>query len=199
MPDMFRRVGIAVVVVATLVSACTNTQDDAYTIASDIVARSGSSVDIGDRPTTEFGDGCIAEIVRDEYGFPVEVQRCDENDGLEPGQPDPPSDFGSWLGSPDALSVASIVRELAVTGECENGALLTERLRSLADASALLAQSSDADLRVLGDHLHELGVELDSLGSSCSLGRTAWLEVVDETTNLLALINDQIESLRESS
>jgi hypothetical protein len=118
--------------------------------------------------------GCILETVRDEYGFVIEIQNCEETTP-EHGTVQAPSELlTQWVGSPEALAVVAAVRQLALADSCSDPNHSQELLGSIEIAAAALEASDDLFTSELGIALQGLRSDLSRLVAACGISRTAW-------------------------
>lgn len=177
---------------ALLLSSCGGGRPPSES-AEQIVA-SIELVELGVESTNRVVENsCVVETLRDEYGFLVDVQSCDIP-ADKGDQAIAPSDLSTWLGSPDAAGLVSLVRDISITGDCTASTHDAELISQLAERHDLLQRSADPSVATLGQLVGQLHSALDRLQGACVFGERAWAETAPEATAALRNINDFLDS-----
>ena len=136
-----------------------------------------------EEPDIDVPEGCVLVEEVDEYGFPIDVIRCD--DDVPPPRPTGTDlSYAEWVGSDDAVALASAIRDaLVLQTSCGDPSGLAELI--------LLVAGSPDEVR---EPLQKAAAELAQAALFCNRDPEAWQDHMELATAYLeAFIVDASE------
>lgn len=122
-----------------------------------------------DAPTIEVPEGCVLEEAIDEYGFPIDVVRCDGAEPAPTTTQGPDLAVGDWVGSDEASALSSAIRDaLVLQTACGD----VSRLDPL---NTLVASTPDE----VREPLVKAAAELAQAALFCNRSPEAWQDHMD--------------------
>jgi len=173
-------------IMALLTTGCYNAAqpNESQELAAEVMTRVEIAVGIREAAGphgSAVPEGCHTKIEIDEYGFEVEVVICDGNPTTTTS-PVPTTGLTSWLESPDARSVATILYNVVI---------LQQGCAGIGGISLLESLAANAPY-IIGIPMADATSDLYRMAAACGSDATEWqralTRALDDLDVLVALL-----------